>query len=285
MKRKNTGITLVALIITVVVMLLIAGVTMALALGENGLIKTAMKASEEYEKAAKEELELMNRLADLNALIETSGEVNKVKTLSEANEYLEILGLNGGISFLATNGDIGIVKMLAPGQSDKVFPGDIVKYIIAISNPELIPANNIVITDSLDPSWEYNIDSLLETDIVEVERNFEYSGDYEEFVAPFNGTYKLEVWGAQGGYRNNIEYGGKGGYSSGEVYLTAGTKLYIYVGGAGNTGGTAGGFNGGGVKNTYAGGGGATDIRLVEGAWNDAAGLLSRLIVAGRRRL
>jgi hypothetical protein len=52
---------------------------------------------------------------------------------------------------------------------------------------------------------------------------------------PTSGTYQLEVWGTQG----SPVYGGKGGYASGEVYLTAGTTLYVYVGGMS-------GFNGGG---------------------------------------
>ncbi|MGX4438155.1 glycine-rich protein, partial [Clostridioides difficile] len=39
-------------------------------------------------------------------------------------------------------------------------------------------------------------------------------------------------------------------------------------------------FNGGGLG-VNSGGGGATDIRLVNGDWNNEQGLLSRIIVAG----
>ena len=104
---------------------------------------------------------------------------------------------------------------------------------------------------------------------------FEYTGDVQEFIAPENGSYRLEVWGAQGGYRSNPDNGGKGGYSAGTIELQSGDVLYIYVGGSGNTGGPAGGYNGGGSKTTYPGGGGATDIR-VEGNT-----LYHRIIVAG----
>lgn len=113
------------------------------------------------------------------------------------------------------------------------------------------------------------------------------SNPYYTFTAPANGTYKLQVWGAQGGYRSSSTYGGKGGYSIGTVSLTKGTKLYVYVGGkGGNTssytsGVVAGGYNGGGYRYGYKGGGGATDIRLKSGSWNDSASLLSRIIVAG----
>ena len=108
---------------------------------------------------------------------------------------------------------------------------------------------------------------------------FSYKGGYQTFVVPRSGIYKLETWGAQGGYRSNANMGGKGGYAQGLVYLNRGDILYVYVGGSGKT---HNGWNGGGQQTTLKTyGGGATDIRFVEGAWNNAAGLKSRLIVAG----
>ena len=89
------------------------------------------------------------------------------------------------------------------------------------------------------------------------------------------GRYKLECWGAQGGYRSSSTYGGKGGYSVGEISLEKQTTVYVYVGGSGNTGKTSGGFNGGGMRSTYNGGGGATDIRI------GTDSLYARVIVAG----
>ena len=73
--------------------------------------------------------------------------------------------------------------------------------------------------------------------------------------------------------------------------------MYLYIGGAGgdtsaeskhNEGGKAG-YNGGakGADDLAsdncpsAGGGGATDLRLVEGDWNNTLGLISRIMVAG----
>lgn len=113
------------------------------------------------------------------------------------------------------------------------------------------------------------------------------SNPYYTFTAPADGVYKLQVWGAQGGYRSSSTYGGKGGYSVGNITLTKGDKLYVYVGGAGGSSSSstgavvAGGYNGGGYRYGYKGGGGATDIRLTSGTWNDSASLLSRVIVAG----
>ena len=110
--------------------------------------------------------------------------------------------------------------------------------------------------------------------------DFSYTGSVQKFIIPVTGEYSFEVWGAQGGYRYSSNYAGKGGYSKGTISLNSGTILYIYVGGEGNTGICtdnicAGGFNGGGYRHTYKGGGGATDIRVGQDS------LYARVIVAG----
>ena len=44
---KNKGVTLIALAVTIVVMLILAGVTISVLNGENGIVKQAQKAKEE----------------------------------------------------------------------------------------------------------------------------------------------------------------------------------------------------------------------------------------------
>jgi len=113
------------------------------------------------------------------------------------------------------------------------------------------------------------------------------------YTAPYTGTYKLEVWGAQGGTANSIS-GGYGGYSVGEVSLSKNDMLYINVGGKGSDGvaqtyyTSAGGYNGGGsgyvADPAYyvAGGGGATHIANTSGQLSTlSSNLNSILIVSG----
>lgn len=58
--RKKEGITLIALVITIIILLILAGVTIATLTGENGLIKKALKAKEETEiQAYCEKIELI----------------------------------------------------------------------------------------------------------------------------------------------------------------------------------------------------------------------------------
>ena len=102
----------------------------------------------------------------------------------------------------------------------------------------------------------------------------------------------MECWGANGGGISSLP-GGIGGYCKGDLSVSKNEILYVYVGGVGYTnvtredGCNAGGWNGGGISSINknggpgAGGGGATDIRLVSGNWDNSASLRSRIMVAG----
>ncbi|HCQ6232510.1 TPA: hypothetical protein OL485_003778 [Clostridioides difficile] len=130
---------------------------------------------------------------------------------------------------------------------------------------------------------------------MQTEWNFGYNGSPQSVILK-PGKYKFECWGSSGGINNSSWYtDAKGGYSKGEITLKKQTTLYVYVGESGfasssTSNNTKSGFNGGGkgylnqqIMGTYYSmyGGGATDIRLVGGAWDNEQGLLSRIIVAG----
>lgn len=113
---------------------------------------------------------------------------------------------------------------------------------------------------------------------------FEYTGSYQEYKVPNNGEYLIELWGAQGGNYSKSIQGGKGAYTRGIINLSSSQTLYFYVGSQPTTK-DAGGYNGGGRAayintNDYTGGGGATDVRIVSGVWNNAESLKSRIMVA-----
>lgn len=133
-------------------------------------------------------------------------------------------------------------------------------------------------------------------EIKEHEWNFDYMGKEQQFIVPYNGVYKLEVWGAQGGYYNELYIGGYGGYSVGTVVLDNNSILYINVGGQGTSAvGTSvicnGGYNGGGGARSFSyagalqtcgGGGGATHVSFKSGLLSTLSGSIDNiLIVAG----
>lgn len=122
--------------------------------------------------------------------------------------------------------------------------------------------------------------------------DFTYNGSYYSITLPI-GTYKFEVWGAQGGSYNGSGNGGKGGYSFGQITYTSQTTIHIYIGGMGANGSgridgggdsitRSGGYNGGGYGTGYggSGGGGATDIRTTSGSATNSTSYNTRFIIA-----
>ncbi len=61
--KKNKGITLVALVVTIVVLLILAGVSINLVLGDNGIITKAKEAQRKSAEASQNDLISMNELA------------------------------------------------------------------------------------------------------------------------------------------------------------------------------------------------------------------------------
>ncbi len=63
-KRSKRGITLVSLIITIIILMILAGISINLVLGENGLYTMAIQAKEDMEQAQRDEEKMFNSLYD-----------------------------------------------------------------------------------------------------------------------------------------------------------------------------------------------------------------------------
>ena len=81
--RKNKGITLIALVITIIVLLILAGVSIAMLTGQNGILTQAQKAKTETENAAANEAGILN---------DYEGKINEalgIKPEAEPGHYYE----------------------------------------------------------------------------------------------------------------------------------------------------------------------------------------------------
>ncbi len=69
---KEQGITLVALVITIIILLILAGVTLNTALSDNGLFARAKEASEKYKESEEQEKEALDDIEkELDGIIQT----------------------------------------------------------------------------------------------------------------------------------------------------------------------------------------------------------------------
>ncbi|QNN60631.1 cadherin-like beta sandwich domain-containing protein [Erysipelothrix inopinata] len=148
---------------------------------------------------------------------------------------------------------------------DKDAVGSVVREPLS-DNKELITLS--VQRDGIDP-FEYEIEVTKHRSL-----DFEFQSKSQIFIAPYDGEYKLEAWGAQGGSLGTYN-GGKGGYTSGHITLQKGEEITVTVGGFGDYN-NGRGYNGGGSSyNGSQRGGGATDFRV------GGTGIYNRILVAG----
>lgn len=83
-KKSSKGITLIALIVTIIVLIIIAGISINLIFGENGVVKKAKYAKEKYENGANQEQKDLEEIYG-QLLVATDGTISNIslETLQE----------------------------------------------------------------------------------------------------------------------------------------------------------------------------------------------------------
>ena len=103
--KRNKGITLITLVITIIVLLILAGVAISMLSGENGILKKATDAKTKTEKSSEEE---QVRLAALSALAADNGNIGTEKYYEALNKELnKIKAGTGTVSELPAEVKIG----------------------------------------------------------------------------------------------------------------------------------------------------------------------------------
>ena len=88
-QTKNKGITLIALVITIIVLLILAGVSIAMLTGENGILTQATNAREKTTKAEEEE---KIKMAVMGSSVNNNGYVDILDETSFKNELTNQFG-------------------------------------------------------------------------------------------------------------------------------------------------------------------------------------------------
>ena len=210
-------------------------------------------------------------------------------------DYTDPIIIGEAKRITATNEGANVTATVTPGEYE------LHKYCINTSQTNLSNCEwkdaSTNITDTLSDQGEYYLHVVdkggyvIHSDkLVFIEVEFNQKNDGQLYTVPTSGRYKIELWGAQGNYVNVGFLEGYGAYTSGEIILQQNTPLYFYIGrSVGNDSSLryTSMFNGGSVATNVNGshyaasGGGATDVRLTNGIWNNDASLRSRIMVSG----
>ena len=95
--RKQKGITLIALVVTIIILIILSGVSINLVLGENGIITIAKRAKENTELAIVEEETMLNELAKQieegtsGGTINPPAEKSEIEKSRDAGTYMTAL--------------------------------------------------------------------------------------------------------------------------------------------------------------------------------------------------
>ena len=101
-KNSNKGITLIALVLTIIVLLILAAVTISALTGENGIISNATDAKKQTERENDEEqikLALIGASADTLGGTITTTDIQNNLDKSGANAKVEVNGTGFKVTF------------------------------------------------------------------------------------------------------------------------------------------------------------------------------------------
>ena len=186
MKRNTKGITLIALVITIIVLLILAGVSIAMLTGQNGILNQAQNAKTETQKAQIKE-EIQRKILE--------EQVNNYGKISE-DTFNSILNSYGTVS----DNDEG-EKVLTTTEGSYEIP------IKEMYNGEFAEDINI-------PVERIELQSTVE---MRIEETYQLTAT----VYPENATYKEVTWESNDPAILSVDQTGKiTGLGAGVAYIT-----------------------------------------------------------------
>ena len=97
--RKNNGITLMALVITIIILIILAGISISLLMGEDGLITKAKQGAQNYQNATLEEQERLNTLySDFESQSTVIGTYDAIANLMNFKRTIATAITNAGVT-------------------------------------------------------------------------------------------------------------------------------------------------------------------------------------------
>jgi len=118
--KNMKGITLIALVITIVVLIILAGVAISLSIGENGIFNKAKYATEEYaNEQAREETEIAKYANQLDAIVNLSNRGSETQIYkSQTFNQTSFAVITGNIPELSITVDKGTYLVGQEGLLD-----------------------------------------------------------------------------------------------------------------------------------------------------------------------
>lgn len=128
MLKENKGVTLVALVITIIVLLILAGVTLSMVMGDSGIFSKANKASSETTISSAKDavrlatLEAVTDQYDDNGAITTTNEITSENVVTKVGDKLQDGYTIDGTAIKQSGKDTGVTVTFTVGSNHSVTP-------------------------------------------------------------------------------------------------------------------------------------------------------------------
>lgn len=162
--KKNKGITLIALVVTIVVLLILTGITINLVFNDNGVIGKAREAAEETEKSAMKDQEEIAKVAD---------NIDEIFNNSQEKKYSVVPADVRNLSFALKNNETG--EYVNFGERMVIYYGE-----------------DLVLDENVEDVVEENYDGILTFSLWYIEETMTYSGNAKVIIYKDGIPYEWE---------------------------------------------------------------------------------------------
>lgn len=121
--KKQTGITIVALVVTIIILLILAGIVISLSIGKNGIIERAKFVGEKYQNAANNEQKELNSITKyfgskdfLEDIGTNENEQNNIKELTPIITDIKSHGFTINVNVLSDETNIVCYTFIVNGE-------------------------------------------------------------------------------------------------------------------------------------------------------------------------
>ena len=148
MKKDNNGITLIALVITIIVLLILAGISISLLMGNNGVVQNAANAKTKTEKA-----QIIEK-AKMDLLGETIANYGKDLSESQLKSVLEKYFINSEIPDELPE-DLSSLELTTLDTKNKIKVSEIYDgNIVADTIIPVLASTKLIINESSENDYE-----------------------------------------------------------------------------------------------------------------------------------
>ena len=184
MKFKNkSGITLIALVVTIIVLLILAGISISMLTGQNGILNRASEAKEKTEKAKQDEADKMTAM---EAMVQTVG-----TKVTNPSSY----GTNPNAQAIAD----GVGKYFALPEGATYVEGTVdTGVVVNIKGSEFVwvPVEDVVLDISKDANLPKSSDAGTTSGKTYTPMAVKVGNDYKGLLYDFSGNNSYLMYGS-----------------------------------------------------------------------------------------